>query len=587
MVKSIRVALEQPKTLLPIIVTVMVLGSWVVHGAYGAEQTGKSATCRVETNQKVLPTTDPQEVIAKITVKGAPPPEKSERQPLNLCVVLDRSGSMRGEKIQKAREGAIAILQRLSSKDIFSVVIYNQEIETLVAPQKVENIHDIESKIRSISAQGSTAIFGAVNQGANEIRQNFEQQYVHRIILLSDGLANVGPQKPADFGKLGAALIKEGISVTTVGVGLDYNEDLMNELALKSDGNTYFVESASDIPKIFKAELGDAATVVAKNARLEVECPEGVKPVALLGRKGKIKGRSVEVFLGQVYGGQEKYALLRLLVDSGKAGESREIAVAKVSYDNRLTGKPDRITGKVAVKFSDDKDEVEKSVNLAVQTAIEITMAADGEEKATKLADKGRISEAVAQLRKTAERLSQAGKKYGLDELVKRASETSTKADKLDKEGWTASARKDMTTFPQQIQRQQGATQRSLFPSKYRGKSAPSRRRVSPSPASARLPSSAVKIESANVSEYKGNDQWAWTVFVKAKPDVLDKIACVEYSLHPTFPNPVRLVCARGDSSKPFALSTKGWGTFKIDIRVFMKDGGHKDLKHDLNFSAK
>ena len=75
-----------------------------------------------------------------------------------------------------------------------------------------------------------------------------ESEYVHRIILLSDGQANVGPSSPGDLGRLGAALLKEGISVTTIGVGTNYNEDLMARLSQKSDGNTYFAEAERDLP---------------------------------------------------------------------------------------------------------------------------------------------------------------------------------------------------------------------------------------------------------------------------------------------------------------------------------------------------
>ena len=165
------------------------------------------------------------------------------------------------------------------------------------------------------------------------------KKYVHRIILLSDGLANVGPSSPEDLGRLGAALIKENISVTTVGVGTDYNEDLMARLSQNSDGNTYFVESSGDLPRIFAAELGDVLSIVAKKVNLTIECPSGVRPIAIIGRDGRIKGQSVELYLNQLYGGQEKYALLKVEVPKAESGKEMEIAVAKGKklYDKRQT----------------------------------------------------------------------------------------------------------------------------------------------------------------------------------------------------------------------------------------------------------
>ncbi|MEW6529672.1 MAG: pYEATS domain-containing protein [Thermodesulfobacteriota bacterium] len=91
-------------------------------------------------------------------------------------------------------------------------------------------------------------------------------------------------------------------------------------------------------------------------------------------------------------------------------------------------------------------------------------------------------------------------------------------------------------------------------------------------------------ISPDNVAESIGGNEWNWTIFIKGNKQNLDDIKCVEYKLHPTFPNPVRLVCEQGDPKRPFGLSARGWGTFPISIRVFMKDGKHRDLQHQLKF---
>ena len=120
---------------------------------------------------------------------------------------------------------------------------------------------------------------------------------------------------------------------------MDYNEDLMTRLSQNSDGNSYFVESERDLPRIFTAELGDVLSVVAKKVHLYIECPRGVKPVRIIGREGRIKGNKVELFLNQLYGSQEKYALIEVEVAGGKTGEKRAIAQAKCMYENPFTQK--------------------------------------------------------------------------------------------------------------------------------------------------------------------------------------------------------------------------------------------------------
>lgn len=97
---------------------------------------------------------------------------------------------------------------------------------------------------------------------------------------------------------------------------------------------------------------------------------------------------------------------------------------------------------------------------------------------------------------------------------------------------------------------------------------------------------SAEQISADNTSRYVGGGRWDWTVFIKAVPEVLERIECVEYTLHPTFPNPVRRQCALGDRRFPFALTTNGWGTFEIGIKIVLKDEGQRTLRHMLVFAA-
>ena len=296
-----------------IIFTIMPQGVW-------AENASSKLICRVETDRTVLPSGDSQNVVLKITLDAPLSPAHVKRPLVNLALVLDQSGSMNGAKIEQAKAAAIEALTRLGLQDVFSVVVYDTNVHTIVPAQNARNIQGIIHTIQQIRASGSTALFGGVSQGAAEIRKNIENDYVHRIVLLSDGLANVGPRMPADLGRLGAALIKENISVTTVGVGTDYNEDLMAQLAQKSDGNTYFVESGFDLPRIFSAELGDVLNVVAKKVTVTITLPYNVQPVSIIGREGRIKGNKIELYMNQLYGGQEKYALVEVNIPKSTPG---------------------------------------------------------------------------------------------------------------------------------------------------------------------------------------------------------------------------------------------------------------------------
>ena len=116
-------------------------------------------------------------------------------------------------------------------------------------------------------------MYAGVKLGAEEVKKNLSSKKINRVILLSDGLANVGPSTPAQLRELGHRLAREGISVSTIGVGDDYNEDLMAGLAEASDANYYYVKDAEKLPEIIAKELGSLLTVAAREIRLEVTCP--------------------------------------------------------------------------------------------------------------------------------------------------------------------------------------------------------------------------------------------------------------------------------------------------------------------------
>lgn len=426
-----------------------------VAGQAAAMPPPQGLTCRLETANKVLLAGKPQNMVVKVTLDAPPPPATQARPSVNLSLVLDRSGSMNGDKIQQAKAAAVEALERLGGQDLFSVVVYDSSVLTIVPAQKAQETGAIVEQIQSIQAGGSTALFGGVSQGAAEIRKHLGSEFVHRILLLSDGLANVGPRNPSDLGRLGAALLKENISVTTVGVGTDYNEDLMARLAQESDGNTYFVESSQDLPRIFAAELGDVLSVVAKQVEVTITLPKGITPVRIINREGRIRDNRINLSMNQLYGNQEKYVLVEVAVPETKAGVKREIARAEVSYENPFTRKRATTTGVSFARFSPNPLEVEKSANLDVVREYQLNLNALIQEKAIELSDKGKKKEAVRELKKSAARLKATGKRYKDKRLMEEAEALEVQADTIQDQGMTKKERKVLRTKSYQMKNQQ------------------------------------------------------------------------------------------------------------------------------------
>ena len=420
-----------------------------------AAAASNQVVCRVEAERDVYLAGDPQEVVLKVTLDAPPAPKDIKRPLVNIALVLDQSGSMSGTKIEQARAAAIEALTRLGGGDLFSVVVYDTNVDTIVPAQHAVNTGRIIRTIRQIQPGGNTALFGGVSQGAAEIRKNIENDYIHRIVLLSDGIANVGPRMPDDLGRLGAALLKEKISVTTVGVGVDYNEDLMTQLAQKSDGNTYFVESEIDLPRIFAAELGNVLNVVARQIKVIITLPDGVMPVDIIGREGRIRDGRIEMSMNQLYGNQEKYALVKVKLPQSRVGSKIKVARAQVAYENPFTRKQEIVRGESWVNFSTDKGLVEKSGNPEVIRDYQLNLNALAQEKAIRLSDEGRAPEAASQLMQSASKLKKMGQMYKDDALIKEAEEMADQAQQIEQEGMSKKSRKVLRTKSYQMKNQQ------------------------------------------------------------------------------------------------------------------------------------
>jgi Ca-activated chloride channel family protein len=413
---------------------------------------------QVDVDRGVLPAGSTERAVVKIGLDCLPPTRHVARPPVNLALVIDRSGSMGGEKIAQAREAALELVRRLAPDDIISIVAYDSGVETLVSARRVGDGRGLESAIHRIEARGNTALYGGVATGAAEVRQHIEDgRYVSRVILLSDGQANVGPSSPEELGRLGHSLMKEGISVTTVGLGLGFNEDLMARLAQRSDGNTYFVEHSGDLPGIFGRELGDVLNVVARRVVIEIDFPEGVRPLNFVGREGTIRGQRAELALNQLYGGQEKFALVEVEVSPAKAGVEREIARARVSYEDALTQRAASVSAQRSVKFSAETKTVVASADHKVQADYAANLLAVAKDEAIALVDSGKKQEAAALIRQRSEELKVMGKVYSNVAVQESAAAAAPEAARLERDGLDNAQRKSYRTDAQQVKNQQAS----------------------------------------------------------------------------------------------------------------------------------
>jgi Ca-activated chloride channel homolog len=320
----------------------------------------------------------------------------TQRTPVNVSFVIDRSGSMQGDRIVQAREAAAAAIRRLDKNDIASVVMFDDKIELLLQAQPVDDHAAFIDRIRQISARGSTAIHGGVIEGAKQVRQNFDRGRLNRVVLLSDGQANVGPRKPEEFAKLGRELLAQGISVSTIGLGRQYNEDLMLQLARASDGNHSFVGETTDLVQVFNKEFDDVLASCAQTVSIDVELAPGLRVVRALSRDGKIDGQSAQFQLNQVYAATEHYVLMEVEIDQSAAISNTDVDLGRVRVSYTSDGSRQAIERPVRARFSQSGTEIAASRNNAVIESVVEQSVRSRTTAAIALRDQGKHAEAQA-----------------------------------------------------------------------------------------------------------------------------------------------------------------------------------------------
>ncbi|GHU06508.1 hypothetical protein FACS1894158_13160 [Betaproteobacteria bacterium] len=387
-----------------------------------ATQASQKVTIKSEIASPVVLENAQEKNYLKISLTGFPL-EIRKRSPINLALVIDRSGSMTGERIEKARDAAAMAVSMLDSDDTLSIVAYDSTVEVIAPAGKVRDKQRLIDKIRKLRAGGMTALFAGVSKGLDQVGKHLDKEQVNRIILLSDGQANVGPASVNELAGLAKIAAKKGVAITTLGLGKDYNEDLMTSIAGYSDGNHVFVEKSVDLEKTFASEFNDVMSVVAQDVEVVIKTASQVTPVRLLGRDGEIKGNTVTVKLNQLYSNQEKYVLLEVIPARGSRSESKALAEVTVNYNNLESKNKDTYQESLAVRYTDSRDEMSKAVVEDVLVDSAIQKMAIQNEQALRLIDEGKMDEAKAVLDQSAEELealpvSQAPARQKIQESV-------------------------------------------------------------------------------------------------------------------------------------------------------------------------
>lgn len=200
----------------------------------------------------------------------APDDGAQVRMPLSLTTVIDRSGSMNGGRVEAAKACTIDLIKRLRDDDEIGVVIYDHEISVLLPLTPAPTAKAlIEPLTHTFDARGNTDLHGGWLAGAAMLAPRTSAKRVCRVVLLSDGKANCGTIDYEAITAQVGQLAQAGVSTTTVGIGLGFNELLMSGMATAGRGSALFGERPEDLAEPFESELGLLANLIARDVRLQ------------------------------------------------------------------------------------------------------------------------------------------------------------------------------------------------------------------------------------------------------------------------------------------------------------------------------
>ena len=320
--------------------------------------------------------------------------------PVNVAFVLDRSASMYGDKIELARDAVLSAIRSLREGDRFAVVACDHEVDLIVplTPATTTAVLAAEGAVRRVTARGLSDLAGGWLAGCEQVAGALDEHAVGCCLLLSDGIANFGLTDHREIIGHALALAARGVVTTTFAVGRDCDERLLAALAEAGAGAAYYVESPAQIPDFVATEVREAREIVARDVRLLVEAPAGVRVRVLNDLWAKPDRTRLNIAIGALVSEQVLDVVIRVIFPPGPHGAKQLVAVALSDRDEVLAGAADKVTFTYSSAEENDAQARLPGVDKAVATmsGASIRLADFGFNRFARHADvQGALSEAT------------------------------------------------------------------------------------------------------------------------------------------------------------------------------------------------
>lgn len=346
------------------------------------------------------------------------------RAPLDVALVIDTSGSMSGDKIENARLAARSFIDGLSDGDIVSLYAFSDSVRELAGPTPVtaSTRAALLDAVGRLYASGGTNLYDGLRVGQAATDRAPPTHPVRRIVVISDGRANIGPSSAGEFGDLAARSTENGTQMTAIGVGLDYDENTLGALAVRSAGRLYHLEQPEQMGVILHDELQLLGQTVASNTAIELVPAAGVviEGTDTL-RVDRQPDGHVRIPVGSLYAGQHRELLLRVRYAPQRAPSGGTLATARLTYDDPGAPTEHRAQADIPMQFEVTRDSelARQSTNQRVQAMVLQYETAQSQLRAVQMLNEGRAAAAEAELQRAEENLRAQARQYNFtDEVV-------------------------------------------------------------------------------------------------------------------------------------------------------------------------
>ncbi len=253
-----------------------------------------------------------REAVLQIGFTTAEVSERTDLRPLNLALVIDKSGSMAdSDKMSRVKESLRTLIGKLRPDDIISIVVFDTDARVLFPASRIGDGYDLRKAIDCIEPNGSTNLHAGLMLGYKEALKNFRKDATNRVILLTDGIANVGVVAPDRIAAESSEFNGQGLDLSTIGVGQDLNNELLRTLATSGRGLYHFVSDNQDIEKVFVNEVQSLISSVAKRVEVSVDYGSNLQIEKIYGYAPRIRANGVSITMDNMNNGLTQVVMMR------------------------------------------------------------------------------------------------------------------------------------------------------------------------------------------------------------------------------------------------------------------------------------